>query len=128
MLRKTVAIASLKVIVAASLLVAESQHPGTQAAVFASGPVNASAYLPLTSRNRLTAPPPTPEPNSSPATLISASHRRHRTWTAVRYHSANSGLSDAARMALTGMGMALGVSSAIRGHNEASRIASWTVE
>jgi hypothetical protein len=65
-LRKTVAIAGLIVIVAASLLATENRYPGTQATVSASGPAAMGAYLPFVSKEMPMAPPPTPDPNCSP--------------------------------------------------------------
>ena len=64
--RKTVAITGLIVVVAASLLVVESQRPGTRAAASVSGSPAADAYLPFISKEKPPVPSLTPQPNCSP--------------------------------------------------------------
>lgn len=83
MLRKTVAIAGLTVLVAASLLAVDSQRPGVQATTFSSGSAMAGrptmqpdtfvslvpgqdAYLPFVIQGKPPSPPPTRDPACSP--------------------------------------------------------------
>ena len=66
MLRRTAATAGLIGIASASPVVVERQHPGTRAAVIATGLLAANAYLPVIIKDVLPVPSRTLDPNCRP--------------------------------------------------------------